>query len=282
MGLKGDVMAQDSNSARPPRALPTCTVEPLALAGCERREYAEYARPFPPHSHDHYVIGIVRDGRRLLTCNGEELDLAPGDVIALNPGDVHGCSQCGGTLFSYESVVLPTTALDGTTLPGPRHRDSSVRLAFEKLVRALRSAPNEKSVKTAAKSFARALPADTNRTTTVPLHNRNRAAALHAYDQLKENASSPQPVSELAKRERLSACSLTRAYKKAFSITPSQRLLSMRVDLARDLLARGMGPSDVAAKTGFSDQSHLTRAFKQRIGSTPAAYRSMVRGRSHR
>ncbi len=49
-------------------------------------------------------------------------------------------------------------------------------------------------------------------------------------------------------------------------------------DCARDLLVRGVSPADVAAATGFSDQAHLTRAFKQRIGSTPAAYRAMVTG----
>lgn len=107
---------------------------------------------------------------------------------------------------------------------------------------------------------------------------RNREAALRTYAYLRGHMADPVVVGDLAQRERISEYALIRAYRREFSITPSQHLLSMRVDCARDLLVRGVSPADVAAATGFSDQAHLTRAFKQRIGSTPAAYRAMAAG----
>ena len=36
--------------------------------------------------------------------------------------------------------------------------------------------------------------------------------------------------------------------------------------------------ASVAAATGLSDQAHLTRAFRSRYGTTPAAYQRQVRG----
>jgi AraC-like DNA-binding protein len=35
-----------------------------------------------------------------------------------------------------------------------------------------------------------------------------------------------------------------------------------------------MAPAEVALACGFCDQSHLSRAFKRRIGSAPGAYRN--------
>ena len=92
--------------------------------------------------------------------------------------------------------------------------------------------------------------------------------------------AAPEPLAELARRSGVSESSLIRAYKNAFGITPAQHLLSMRVDFARHLLARGMAPADAAAKAGFSDQAHLKRTFRQRIGATPGAYRAMVAGKA--
>lgn len=79
--------------------------------------------------------------------------------------------------------------------------------------------------------------------------------------------------------EGLSAYALIRAYRRRFHITPLQHLLSLRVECACRLLGEGASVADAAAETGFSDQAHLTRVFGQRIGTTPAAYRGMVRGK---
>jgi AraC-like DNA-binding protein len=35
-------------------------------------------------------------------------------------------------------------------------------------------------------------------------------------------------------------------------------------------------PADAAAEAGFSDQSHMTRAFVRQLGVTPARYRAAV------
>jgi AraC-like DNA-binding protein len=39
------------------------------------------------------------------------------------------------------------------------------------------------------------------------------------------------------------------------------------------LLRGGTPPGDVAAMLGFADQAHLTRAFRNAMGTTPGRYR---------
>ena len=51
----------------------------------------------------------------------------------------------------------------------------------------------------------------------------------------------------------------------------------LRVARARQLLAQGVVPGQVAAQLGFADQPHLTRAFRAALGVTPAAYQRAVR-----
>ena len=89
-------------------------------------------------------------------------------------------------------------------------------------------------------------------------------------------------ISQLAAMEGLSEYALIRASRRRFHITPLQHLMSLRVECACGLLREGAPVADIATETGFSDQAHLTRIFKQRIGTTPAAYQAMACGKEHR
>lgn len=257
-------------------ARPACIVEPLCFIDGERRSYEGFLQPFASHSHSHYVIGLVRQGERTLECNGVVYALAPGDVIVFNPGDVHGCVQSGEELFAYESFALPKKAFDSTPLAGPVLKDAAAREAFVAFARAIVDAKCEEDARAATCALRDGIGVWAGDEMPARFQGRNRGAALRLYAHLRGRITDPVSIDEFARREGISEYALIRAYKREFSITPSQHLLSMRVDCARDLLVRGMTPADVATHAGFSDQAHLTRVFKQRLGSTPAAYREMV------
>lgn len=56
-------------------------------------------------------------------------------------------------------------------------------------------------------------------------------------------------------------------------VPPWTYVRGRRVDRARTLLDRGMPPPEVAYRTGFADQAHLTRVFKEATGKTPGEHR---------
>lgn len=262
--------------------VPRCTIETLVHAGCESRGYSGFVQSFLPHAHAHYVIGVVRSGNRRLLCNGQEYELATGDVIAFNPGDVHGCVQDGESLFSYDSLAVPEALLDSHPLPGPVLAAPIAQTAYRRLSRNLRKAMAEDDARHALRAFRDDVSEGADLQLDSSRSGRNRTAALRVYAHLRGHLASPASIGTLAQHEGLSEYALIRAYKRVFCITPAQHLLSMRVDLARDLLACGMSPTAAAMEAGFSDQAHLTRAFKQRIGVTPAAYRLMAQGDDER
>lgn len=272
------VHIRKDDAVSPTQTNPACVVAPLRHIEGERRTYEGFLQPFASHSHSHYAIGFVRRGMRTLECNGETHALVPGDVVVFNPGDVHGCVQSGEGAFAYDSFALPARAFGSTKLAGPVLRNCGARDAFTMFADAVECAADRHGAEDALFALRDALSKDGVAESIASVPRRNREAALRTYAYLRGHMADPVVVGELAQWEGISEFALIRAYKSEFSITPSQHLLSMRVDCARDLLVRGVSPADVAAATGFSDQAHLTRAFKQRIGSTPAAYRAMVTG----
>lgn len=68
-----------------------CWIAPLPIIGGERRTYRGVAQPFAAHAHDHYVIGRVAEGERVLELSGgsaqDRMDsgIMPlfGDLLAL-------------------------------------------------------------------------------------------------------------------------------------------------------------------------------------------------------
>ncbi len=75
------------------------------------------------------------------------------------------------------------------------------------------------------------------------------------------------------------ACGLSRghfscAFRNTFGLPPHSWRQLQRVRLAKSLLADELIPlTDIAARCGFADQAHFTRAFKACTDTTPLAWR---------
>ena len=84
----------------------------------------------------------------------------------------------------------------------------------------------------------------------------------------------PPSLERLAEAVGTRPFPLLRAFRDALGLPPHAYLNQVRVPAARSLLDEGLPPAEVAARTGFADQAHLTRHFKRTLGVPPGAYRS--------
>ncbi|MDX3927006.1 MAG: AraC family transcriptional regulator [Shinella sp.] len=83
-------------------------------------------------------------------------------------------------------------------------------------------------------------------------------------------------VAEMAAAVGLSESWFANVFKQTTGKTPLQWQLGKRIELAKKLLVESdLTIADIAAQLGFSDQAHLTKAFRQIAGETPAAWRRM-------
>lgn len=108
-------------------------------------------------------------------------------------------------------------------------------------------------------------------------HPQPRFSAV--IDYLHAHLAEPLRLEQLAAVAGLSPFHFQRSFKAAHGASPHQVLMALRLLQAKQRLARGDKPADVAAAVGLTDQAHLTRAFLNRYGVTPARYARQVGGR---
>ncbi|HZQ60150.1 MAG TPA: AraC family transcriptional regulator [Casimicrobiaceae bacterium] len=91
-------------------------------------------------------------------------------------------------------------------------------------------------------------------------------------EHVRRNVARRIRVDELAHLAGISALQLARAFRREHAKTPYAFVLEIRIGYAKALLAAGRTIADVAAESGFADQSHFTRQFRRRVGMTPREY----------
>jgi AraC family transcriptional regulator len=105
-----------------------------------------------------------------------------------------------------------------------------------------------------------------------PWQERRAREILHA------NIKSGVALKEVARECGLSVGYFSHAFRHTLGVAPHKWLIEQRVVLSKEKLRDdGLSLSDVAAECGFSDQSHLTRAFRQTVGVSPGAWRRALK-----
>jgi transcriptional regulator of acetoin/glycerol metabolism len=85
-------------------------------------------------------------------------------------------------------------------------------------------------------------------------------------------------IERLAAVAGLSVFHFARAFKQSRGMTPHSYLLHRRIARAQELLGETELPlSKIAFESGFADQSHLARHFRERVGVSPAIFRRSQR-----
>jgi AraC-like DNA-binding protein len=97
-----------------------------------------------------------------------------------------------------------------------------------------------------------------------------------AREHVRSSFTRGLPLDELSIRTGMCKFALVRAFKREFGLPPHAYQTHLRVNLARALIRQGVPIAHAALQAGFSDQSHLNRHFKRRLGFTPGQYAKQV------
>lgn len=229
------------------------------------------------HAHSDYEIGVVGFGPRLIRCRGREYTAEPGSIVAIAPGEVHSGAplDAGGSTwqsflvsaqtlgaaprFAYPVIVDPELATELAEVHSDlehggwsEEREQRLRGAFAMLV----------ARHGLAEDGARAVG--------------EREAVRQVRLHLEEHYGSLIRLEPLARQVGLSIFQLIRQFRAETGLPPYAYLEQIRIDRAIGMLRAGVPISEVARRTGFSDQSHLTRFFKRITGVPPGHYRRSV------
>jgi AraC family transcriptional regulator len=103
---------------------------------------------------------------------------------------------------------------------------------------------------------------------------------LRVREQLHDAFAQTLTLAQLAAIAGVHPAHLARMFRRHHGCSVGAYQRQLRLEWSAQQLALGDDPlAEVATSAGFSDQSHLTRAFKQRFGSTPGDFRARARAR---
>ena len=110
-----------------------------------------------------------------------------------------------------------------------------------------------------------------------PGHATGWAAPLRPLrDYMRSHMNESIPTTTLVEISGLTASHCIRAFGQQFGLPPHAYHVQLRLASACEFLAQGARVATVAHDCGFSDQSHLTRKFREAYDIAPAAWAELV------
>lgn len=254
-----------------------------SLRHLELREVDAAALASAPHVHPEFEIGVIEHGTQRIRARGATWTAGAGTLVVLHPDTVHQHTSEGAGAFrsffpDLSALIDASDCRHGTpTFREPVIADSDLSAQLGALHRLLATSSSTLARDTMSVAVATALVS--RHATDAQQASRVAAppAALECVrEYLHEHRETNIRLYELVAMTGLPAHTLVRGFTATFGLPPHAYHVQMRINRARALLARGESLARVAAATGFTDQSHLTRHFRRVVGVTPGAYRAAV------
>ncbi len=216
-----------------------------------------------------YTITRVEAGRSSFLTRGRVWSSEPGSLRIQAPGDVVRDLARDGAA-TYQIVAFQPHAVEGVNDNVRIHSHLAAGdprgAAFQRLHDAVQAGACrlalEVAVAEAISAFAAIRGAKCDQTRPV------RRALSHLRDRLDAEVT----LDALADDAGADKFHLCRAFRAQVGLPPHAYLTRLRIMRAKELLAAGVKPSEVAPRVGLYDQSQLNRHFRRIVGTTPGAY----------
>ncbi len=242
---------------------------------------------FGRHTHEQFGVGLIERGAQKSASGRGMVEARAGDIITVNPGEVHDGAPMddGGRawrmLYLNPTIVAELTTdiaqgwkASATEFTQPIIRDRGIAGLFSKAFQAMISEGGHQDQLEADQtlllflsSLLRAKPRE---------HRSTPAGVASARALIDDDPAAALTLNALAHEAGLSRYQFLRAFTRATGLTPHTYLMQRRLHRVRQLIGRGVRLAEGATDSGFSDQSHMTRLFVRSFGVSPGIYAKAV------
>lgn len=279
------------NSRRPDDA--TWLASPLPGVSMLRAHYR--SQRFARHTHETFVVGVNERGAHRSWFRGGNMTCPTRAIMIIPPDEVHSGERVDGYPWHYRALYIApelfaeiadvdTRAKISTDgLLGFRSfeiHDTTLVDEFLSMHRRCEQAVDALEGQELIAQWLMALTTRHGASVSAQPRAQPTRALAQARDYLHAHCAESLRLDVLANVAGLSRFHFLRAFSRVYGLAPHAYLTQLRIERARTRIAAGEPLTSVALGTGFVDQSHLNRSFKQLVGVTPGQYqRATMPGR---
>ncbi len=257
----------------------------ITFTGLEFCNFSDCNHNFPKHFHDDtYTFSYMVDGGKYWAENNLDSLVKPGDIVTINPGQIHTGRPINNLTATYKNISISKSLLDDLTNDLLLNNE----IEFKNVI-----CGNPKNV-TLYLNLFRTFFTDSNPNLkeealldflyNIIKHNANniinnkdieniddkRIKLL--LDFMKTDLAGKKSLENYSELIGISKFHLLRSFKKYTGLTPHNFRTIYKLEKARNDLLNGVTICDVAQNTGFTDQSHFSKKFKDYYGITPKKF----------
>jgi AraC-like DNA-binding protein len=240
-----------------------------------------HGQAYAPHRHDTYTFGLTTRGVQSFDYRGSARHSLPGELVVLHPDELHDGRAGTEDGFAYRSISIEPSAiqaaLNGKPLPfvpDGVSRDPRLIAVVAALLRDFDHALHPLEYEDVIFDLAAVLGSIGE--SPDPSTSRDYIAAESARDYVHAHLGDKVSMDDLEAATGRDRWQLARDFRAFFGTSPYRYLMMRRIDQAKSEILAGRNFASTAYASGFADQSHLNRQFKQTVGLTPKAWKSVM------
>jgi AraC-like DNA-binding protein len=245
---------------------------------------ANTALAYGRHMHDQFGIGLIDRGAQVSLSGRGMVEAEAGDVITVNPGEVHDGAPIGDGGRAWQMLYFEPYTVSGFfhdmtegrtgafELSDPVIRDRGVANRYRSLFAAMTvCSGTAQNMQAEELLFLMLEQLVENRKAVKEARSVPKAIAA-AIAKIDDEPDAPLSLYDLAQLCGISRFQLLRGFARATGLTPHAYMIQRRLQMTKRMIARGNDLAEAAVSSGFADQSHMTRLFVRTYGMSPGCY----------
>ena len=249
-----------------------------------------------PHFHESAEVIFLKMGSAEIGINTKRIRLKKGDIAFIPPFCVHSlkgeAAEIVGIVFSLSLITPDISSLRAeqilcrdTVSDFVIDKTSDCYIPLKNAIisgreKYLKEGPAYKLKMLAALLEITAILSENYLTENRNAKSQERLAPV--FDYIEKNFAEDIPISSLSRLLNVCDDHFIRLFKNTTNKSPVKYINDVRIEKAMKLLINtDQTVAEIAYKTGFSDQSYMTRCFKSALKTTPVRYRKSARIKSN-
>ena len=232
------------------------------------------------HFHDEVSIALVESGVSRTEIGDETYEITGNTFLIIPPGIVHKCNPYNYNDWNFRMLYIsPNWFEPAFNIRGKQIKFSYIKLnktMFSAIINIFNNIENSiVSIENESKllNYISLLLDTENTNKEIP-----EIVDLNQLDKTKKfldvNYLNTITLDDLVEVSGISKYYLIRQFENSYGLSPHKYITNLRVNHSKELLKASEDFAVIAIESGFYDQSHFTKRFKEYSGVTPKKYRS--------